>query len=200
MSSITPATNIFAISSGTSANWLGSALVAIQNQRDGGLIGSLAHASKYKPGSIGGFVNGTRSSALDMVTISQTAVTSASQLAMARGDAVAKARADAAMQKALDELSATTKAVQPKNVLDPIIYFEDGSTLDTNQNIYTRPDGAQYDAVTGAPYIDPVNIVQLANGAYLNTLTNVMTLADGTQIDMITGLNVNQLNTVDESA
>jgi hypothetical protein len=74
----------------------------------------------------------------------------------------------------------------------------DGSTIDTNQNIYTRPDGSQYDSVTGAPYLDPLNIVQLANGAYLNTQSNVMTLPDGTQIDMITGLNVNQLNLPDD--
>jgi hypothetical protein len=197
---ITPATNIFAITSSNSANWLANTVVAIQSQSDSGLIGSLANAAKNKPGSIGAFLNSTRASATDMVTISQGAVTNATQLALARGDAVTKARADAATQKALDDLAAVSNSVQPKNVLDSIIYFDDGSTIDTNQNIYTRPDGSQYDAVTGAPYVDPANIVQMANGAYLNTLNNIMTMPDGTQIDVVTGLNVNQLNPVDESA
>jgi hypothetical protein len=196
--SITPATNIFSISSSSTANWMAGAAVAIQNQTDSGLIGSLSNASKYKPGSIGAFLKA--SSGTDLVAISQFAVTSATQLAIAQGDAVRRARADAASQKALDELAAAQNKVELKNVLDPIIYFEDGSTIDTNQNIYTRPDGTQFDAITGAPYVDPLSIVQLANGAYLNTNTNVMTLADGTQIDMFTGLNVNQLNPVDESA
>ena len=158
----------------------------------------MSNAAKYKPGSIGAFLNASAST--DLVSISQFAVTSATQLAIARGDAVQKARSKAALQKALDDLAATNKNVVPKTVLEPIIYFEDGSTLDTNQNIYTRPDGAQYDAVTGTPYVDPANIVQLANGAYLNTQSNVMTLPDGTQIDMITGLNVNQLNPPDDGS
>ena len=195
---ITPTTNIFSISSSNAANWMAGAAVAIQNQTDGGLIGSLSTASKYKPGSIGAFLNSTAS--IDLVTISQSAVTSATQLALAQGDAVRKARADVLTQKALNDLAAVQANVQPKNVLDPIIYFDDGSTIDTNQNIYTRPDGAQFDATTGAPYVDPASIVQLANGAYINTQSNIMTLPDGTQIDMITGLNVSQLNPVDQSA
>ena len=80
--------------------------------------------------------------------------------------------------------------VQPKNVLDPFIYFPDGSTIDTNSNIMTMPDGTQYDTTTGAKYVDPASIIQMANGAYLNTKTNILTMPDGTQIDTVTGLKV----------
>jgi hypothetical protein len=80
--------------------------------------------------------------------------------------------------------------VQPKSMLDPFIYFPDGSTIDTVNNIMTMPDGTQYDTTTGAKYVDPASIQQLGNGAYLNTKTNIMTMADGTQIDTITGLAV----------
>jgi hypothetical protein len=52
------------------------------------------------------------------------------------------------------------------------------------------PDGAQYDATTGAKYVDPASIIQLANGAYLNTKSNILTLPDGTQIDTVTGLKI----------
>ncbi len=194
MTTITPATNIFQISSDSSANWLASATVALQNQRDGGLISMLSGAAKNKPGSIGSFLASTRSNASDLMNITAFATTSATQLAIQQGDAVTQARQQAELDKALKDLQNTQNNVVAKNTLDPVIYFDDGSTIDTNANIYTRPDGSQYDTVTGAPYVDPASLVQLANGAYLNTKTNVMTLGDGTAIDMITGLNVNQLN------
>ena len=54
----------------------------------------------------------------------------------------------------------------------------------------TMPDGTQYDTTTGAKYVDPASIIQMANGAYLNTKTNILTMADGTQIDTVTGLKV----------
>ncbi len=43
---------------------------------------------------------------------------------------------------------------------------------------------------TGAKYVDPADVIQMANGAYLNTKTNILTLGDGTQIDTVTGLKV----------
>jgi hypothetical protein len=54
----------------------------------------------------------------------------------------------------------------------------------------TRPDGTQYDTTTGAKYVDPTFIIQMANGAYLDTKNNILTLGDGTQIDTVTGLKV----------
>jgi hypothetical protein len=85
--------------------------------------------------------------------------------------------------------------VQPKNVLDQFIYFEDGSNLDTENNILTMSDGTKIDTVTGAKYVDPSTIVQMPNGGFLNTSTNVLTMPDGTEIDTVTGLKVSQLDT-----
>ncbi|MBV9558526.1 MAG: hypothetical protein JO254_15780 [Pseudolabrys sp.] len=198
MTTITPATNIFQISSSNTANWLAGAIVAIQNQTDGGLIASLSAAAKNQPGSIAAFLNSTSANANSLLSATTSATVNATQLAIAQGDAVTKARQQDALDKALKDLQATQNNVVPTNTLDPVIYFDDGSTIDTNANIYTRPDGSQFDTITGAPYVDPASLVQLANGAYLNTQTNIMTLPDGSAIDMITGLNVNQLNPPDD--
>ena len=83
-----------------------------------------------------------------------------------------------------------SKMVQPKNMLDPFIYFSDGSSIDTNNNILTKSDGTQIDITTGAKVIDSASIMQLANGAYLDTKNNIMTMPDGTQIDTVTGLKI----------
>ncbi len=80
--------------------------------------------------------------------------------------------------------------IQPENVLDPIIFFDDGSTIDTNSNILTLQDGTQIDITTGLEVIDSASIMQLANGAYLDTKKNILTLPDGTQIDIVTGLQI----------
>ncbi len=79
--------------------------------------------------------------------------------------------------------------VQRKNI-NPFVYLSDGTTIDTETNIMTRPDGNQYDITTGAKYVDPASIIQMANGAYLNTQTNILTMGDGTKIDTVTGLKV----------
>ncbi|MBV9261334.1 MAG: hypothetical protein JO205_08175 [Pseudolabrys sp.] len=196
---ITPTTNIFQITSSNTANWLATAVVNMQNQSDGALVGSLSIAAKNQPGSIATFLANSSANANNLLNVASSAVTSATQLAIQQGDAVAKQRQQNALDKALADLQSTQNAIVPKDVLDPTIYFNDGSTLDTTNNIFTRADGSQYDATTGAPYVNPADIVQLANGAYLNTASNVMTMPDGTQIDMITGLNVNQLNQPDSS-
>ena len=78
--------------------------------------------------------------------------------------------------------------VQPENKLDPFIYFDDGSSIDTNNNILTTKDGKQIDITTGLEVIDTSSIMQLANGAYLDTKNNILTLPDGTRIDIVTGL------------
>jgi len=80
--------------------------------------------------------------------------------------------------------------VQSKNVLDPFIYFDDGSTIDTNSNILTMKDGTQIDITTGLKVVDTSSTMQLANGAYLDTKNNILTLPDGTQIDTVTGLKI----------
>jgi hypothetical protein len=70
----------------------------------------------------------------------------------------------------------------------PVIYFSDGSTLDTINNIFTMSDGKQVDATTGQPYVDPNSVIRMANGAYLDTKNSILHMADGTEIDAVTGL------------
>lgn len=182
-------TSIFSPSTGTTANWLAGALEDIRNsQLVGGMMGALGTAAKSKPGSISSFLNNNSTLSTQFALINQNSTVSATTLALQMGDAVKQAAADAKMKKAIEDFSAASHAVQPKNVLDPVIYFEDGSTLDTNANILTNSKGKKFDALTGRPYTDPAAIIQMANGAYLDTMNNILTMPDGSQIDTITGL------------
>jgi hypothetical protein len=94
------------------------------------------------------------------------------------------------LQDAIAALSASQQVVQPTNVLDPIIFFANGSSLDTNSNVMTMSDGTQIDTTTGAKVVDTSSIVQMANGAYLDTKNNILTMPDGSKIDTITGLTI----------
>ena len=87
-------------------------------------------------------------------------------------------------------LAATQQVIQPKNVLDPVIFFANGSSLDTNSNVMTMSDGTQIDTTTGAKVIDTSSIIQMANGAYLDTKNNILTMPDGSEIDTVTGLKI----------
>jgi len=78
----------------------------------------------------------------------------------------------------------------PPRQLDPVVYYDDGSSLDTTSNIMTLSNGSQVDITTGLPYIDPKSIIEMANGAYLDTTNNILHEADGTQVDATTGLKV----------
>jgi len=71
---------------------------------------------------------------------------------------------------------------------DTTIYFEKGSVLDTVKNVLTLSNGKKIDSITGADWVDPASIVNLANGSYLDTANNILTLANGTKIDTVTGL------------
>jgi hypothetical protein len=141
-------------------------------------------------GSLTSFLNQSSNFASDLATISQNNVTSAGSLVAQIAATNQQQRNAQKLKDALDQLSKTQQMVLPKNVLDPIIYFADGSTLNTTSNILTMSDGTQYDTTTGAKYVDPTSIMQLANGAYLNTQTSILTMADGSQIDTVTGLAV----------
>jgi hypothetical protein len=94
------------------------------------------------------------------------------------------------LQDALNELSATQQQVQAKNVLDPVIYFSDGSTIDTNSNILTMANGTQIDTTTGLKVVDTSSLIQMANGSYLDTKNNILTMPDGSEIDTLTGLKI----------
>ena len=94
------------------------------------------------------------------------------------------------LQEAFEALSASKQMVRPENKLDPFIYFDDGSSINTNNNILTTKDGKQIDITTGLEVIDTSSIMQLANGAYLDTKNNILHLANGTKIDTITHLTI----------
>lgn len=170
-------------------NWFASTMVAIQNQAsEGGLLGMLDNAGG--DGSISSFLGSSVKTANAFALISQNSLTNTSSLvaqiaAQNLQDAQAKK-----LEDAFTSLTATQQMVQPTNVLDPIIYFPDGSTIDTNSNILTMANGTRIDTTTGTKVIDSSSIMQLANGAYLDTLNNIMTMPDGTQIDTVTGLTV----------
>ena len=89
---------------------------------------------------------------------------------------------------ALPQLTRRQTNYNPPKELDPFIYFSDGSSIDTANNIMTLSNGTQIDTTTGLQVIDTSSIINMANGAYLDTKNNILTMADGTKIDTVTGL------------
>ena len=184
------ATSIYGPLSPASSDWLADTYTAIQNSKtSGGLLGMLANA-RNNDGSLNSFVQANANASNALSLISQNSVSSAgsfyAQIASQRSqDEQAKK-----LQDALDALSASKQMVQPENKLDPFIYFDDGSSIDTNSNMLTTKDGKQIDITTGLEVVDTSSIMQMANGAYLDTKNNILTLPDGTKIDTVTGLKV----------
>ncbi len=176
-------------STGSSSNWLADTFTAIQNeQNQAGLLGMLQNSGG--DGSVASFLGLSSTTANNFALISQNSVVNASSLiAQEASQNIQQANAKK-LQNVAKQLAETQQMVQPKNVLDPVIYLPDGSTIDTNSNIMTRPDGTQYDTISGAKYVDPASIIQIANGAYLDTKNNILTMTDGTQIDINTGLKI----------
>ena len=138
-------------------------------------------------GSISSFLGQSTNTANALATISQTSVTNAGTLFAQIASANQQQAAAKKLQDALDQQQPT---VTPTNTLAPFIYLPDGTSIDTTNNIMTMPDGTQYDTTTGAKYVDPKSLIQMANGAYLNTTTNILTMPDGTEINTVTGLTV----------
>jgi hypothetical protein len=189
MSSAINPTSVYGPLFSPSSDWLADTYTAIQNQKNqGGLLGMLENSRGN--GSIRSFLRSTAKTANAFALISQNTVTSASSLVAQIASENAKKADDKKLQDALAALSATQQMVQPKNILDPIIFFPDGSTIDTNTNVLTMSDGTQIDTTTGTKVIDSASIMQLANGAYLDTKNNVLTMPDGTKIDTVTGLRI----------
>jgi uncharacterized protein YidB (DUF937 family) len=173
---------------GTTAGWLNDAITSIRNSQNlGGILGALSNTGD---GSIDSFLGQSSTSANNFALISQNNVTNAGAFYAQIAAQARQERQQEMLQKVAADLARAQSMVQPENVLDPIIFFSDGTTIDTTTNIMTRPDGTQYDVTTGARYLDPASIIQMANGAYLNTKTNILTMPDGTQIDTVTGLKV----------
>lgn len=187
--SASPTTDYYSsvFTAGSSSNWLNDTIVAIQNSANtGGILGALGSTGD---GSVSSFLGQSSASANNFALISQNSVTNASTFYAQIAAQNDQQRSQQQLQKVLSALSQTQNQVQAKNI-NPFVYLPDGTTIDTESNILTRSDGNQYDITTGAKYVDPADVIQMANGAYLNTKTNILTLGDGTQIDTVTGLKV----------
>jgi hypothetical protein len=176
------------IASSTSSNWLKEAQDSIAaSQSPGGLLGTLQDA-RY-PASIKNFLTKSQNTANNLALINQSTAQSQNTLTLQM--------ADAAKQKLANERLALAQKMNPQQTnfnppaqLDPFIYFQDGSSIDTQNNVMTMANGTQIDTTTGLQIVDPKSIISMANGAYLNTSTNVLTMADGTKIDTVTGLKI----------
>jgi hypothetical protein len=171
--------------SATSSNWLKEAQSAIATPPSG-LLGTLADM-RNDPGSLTTFLARSQSTMSNLALISQNALTSAG--------ALASQMADAAAQKRQDDLFALAQKLNPQQTnftppagLDPVIYFENGTSIDTTSNIMTLSNGSQIDTTTGLQYHDPATTIRMANGAYLDTRSNILTMSDGSKIDSVTGL------------
>ena len=177
------------LSADSASSWLNGALNSIQNQNNaGGLLGMLQNSGG--DGSISSFLGSSTTTANQFALISQNSVTNTSSLVAQIAAQNAQQTNSQKLQDSIDALSATQQMVQPTNVLDPTIFFADGSTLDTTSNILTMSDGTQIDTTTGAKVIDTSSLIQMANGAYLDTANNILTMPDGSQIDTVTGLKI----------
>ncbi len=174
--------------SSTSSNWLKEAQESlVASETPGGMMGALQDARAGY--SIKTFLAKSQNNLYALAQIAQNAQTSSSALTVQMSQAAAKKRYDeqVALQVKLNPVH--TNYTPPKG-LDPVIYFGDGSSVDTTSNIMTLSNGKQIDTTTGLEYHDPKDIVSMANGAYLDTKNNIFHMSDGTQVDTITGLKI----------
>ena len=178
------------IASSTSSNWLSEAQSAIQaSDSSGGIMGALQTATTGADGSIKSFLATSQSNADAFASIAQSSVQAAgqfyAQIAATEGQQAAQDRQ--AQEAALLNPPAQTNYTPPAT-LDPVVYYDDGASLDTTSNIVTLSSGTQIDITTGLQYVDPKSILEMANGAYLDTTNNILHEADGTRVDSITGI------------
>jgi hypothetical protein len=174
--------------SSTASNWLKEAQESLAAaEAPGGMMGALQDSRAGY--SIKTFLAKSQNNLYALAQIAQNAQTSSSALTVQMSQAAAKKRYDE--QVALQvKLNPVHSNYTPPKGLDPVIYFEDGSSLDTTSNILTMSNGKQIDTTTGLEYHDPKDIVSMANGAYLDTKNNILTMSDGTKVDTITGLKI----------
>jgi hypothetical protein len=174
--------------SSTASNWLKEAQESLAAaEAPGGMMGALQDSRAGY--SIKTFLAKSQNNLYALAQIAQNAQTSSSALTVQMSQAAAKKRYDE--QVALQvKLNPVHSNYTPPKGLDPVIYFEDGSSLDTTSNILTMSNAKQIDTTTGLEYHDPKDIVSMANGAYLDTKNNILTMSDGTKVDTITGLKI----------
>ena len=176
------------IASATGLNWLKEAQESAAAAEDpGGLMGMLQD-SKY-PASIENFLTKSQKTAQGFALITQSTQQAAATLALQMADAAQAKRVEEKLAQA-QKFNPQQTNYNPPTELDPIIYFEDGSYIDTTSNVMTMVDGKQIDITTGQEVVDLSSIINLANGAYIDTKKNIMTLSDGTKIDTVTGLQI----------
>ena len=174
------------IASSTAPNWLKEAQESIAaSENPGGLLGTLQDARSGS--SLKAFLAKSQNAAANLALISQGTASSQNTLTMQM--------ADAAQQKRIQEKLALQQKLNPPQTnlnppaqLDPFLYFQDGSSIDTQKNILTMANGTQIYTTTGLQIIDQSSIISMANGAYLDTKNNILTMSDGTKIDTVTGL------------
>jgi hypothetical protein len=180
--------NVSAASS-TSSNWLKEAQDALAaSETPGGMMGALQDARTVS-GSNKTFLAKSQNNLYALSQIAQNAMVSAGSLAAQMAHTAAQKRNDeqVALQMKLNPVHSN---FNPSKGLDPVIYFGDGSSIDTQNNIYTKSNGQQIDTTTGLEYHDPKSIVTMANGAYLDTQNNILHMSDGTKIDTISGVKI----------
>jgi len=174
--------------SSTASNWLKEAQDAIAaSESPGGMMGALQDSSSGY--SIKAFLAKSQNNSVALAQIAQSGQQSAGQLAAQMSQAATQKRYND--QVALQEkLNPVHQNFNPPAELDPVIYFNDGSSIDTTNNIMTMSNGTQIDTTTGLRYTDPASLISMANGAYLDTKNNILTMSDGTRIDTTTGLKI----------
>jgi hypothetical protein len=176
------------IASSTAPNWLKEAQESIAaTENPGGLMGMLQD-SRY-PASIKNFLAKSQSTANSLQLINQGTAQSLNTLTLQQSDA-AQQKLQQAKIDMLVKLNPQQSNFNPARQLDPFIYFEDGSSIDTANNIMTMSNGTQIDTTTGLQIIDTSSMISMANGAYLDTKNSVLHMSDGTRIDTVTGLKI----------
>lgn len=159
----------------------------VQATQSTGMMGALqgASARNYKAGSLKAYLNNTSNAGVALASIAQTGTTSKTALAIEAGDIARQKLIAERMQQAQKH---NVPMIRPGPIGDTMIFFANGSTLDTKNNVLTMSDGRKIDAITGTDWVDPASIIQMGNGSYLNTATSILTMANGTKINTITGL------------
>lgn len=179
----------------SSGSWIAGAMAASQSSL-GGIFDALTSGND---GSVSSFLGQASGYANTFASITQNTVTSATNFYAQIAANNQQTQQQQQLMDALAQLQAQQSMVQPQNTLDPYIYFSNGSSLDTTNNILTMPDGSQIDTTTGLSYVDPADLVDLGGGSYLNSKTNIITLSNGTQIDAVTGLKESQVTSTSSS-
>jgi hypothetical protein len=175
--------------SSTASNWLKEAQESLAaSEAPGGMMGALQDA-RSNSASIKTFLAKSQNTLYNLSQIATNSQSAAGALYAQMAATAAQKRNDEQVAL-LQKLNPVHSNFNPPAELDPVIYFDDGSSINTGSNIWTKADGTQIDTTTGQLYMDPKTIVSMANGAYLDTKNNIMTMSDGTKVDTVTGLKI----------